>query len=55
MSHFVTYAELRVALPMVANEFCVDQRENHAKPNTSHEVTAPRAVGPSGRTVFRTS
>ena len=24
----------------------------HAKPNASHEVTAPRAVGPSGRTAF---
>ena len=24
----------------------------NAKPNTSHEVTAPRVVSPSGRTIF---
>src|ERR1700722_7760751 len=27
-----------------------DQRKRHPKGYTSHEVTAPRAVGPSGRT-----
>ena len=30
-----------------------DHREHHAKPNTSHEVTAARAGRPSGRTAFK--
>jgi hypothetical protein len=50
MSHFVIFAELRVVLPMVdTRTIFATIGSTIAKPNTSHEVTAPRAVGPSGR------
>ena len=55
-SHFVVCAELvALMLPMVAGGFCADQRKDRAKQEKgvlTPEVTAPRAVGPSGRTRF---
>jgi hypothetical protein len=30
--HFVTFAELRVGLPMVGTEFCCYRRERHTNP-----------------------
>ncbi len=44
--HFIFQAYLRKASPESG-----DHREHHAKPSTRHEVTAPRALGPSGRTI----
>jgi len=35
---------------LVMNKDDPDQREGQPKGYTSHEVTTPRAVGPSGRT-----
>jgi len=34
----------------LAKEDCADQREGRAIAITHHEVVAPRAAGPSGRT-----
>ena len=52
MSHFVTYAELRVVLPLVDTRLLFATiGSTNAKPNTSHEVTASRAGSPSGRTL----
>ncbi len=49
--HFVTFAELRVVLPLVDTRiiFAIIGSTN-AQPNTSHELTASRAGSPSGRT-----
>ena len=50
MSHFVTFAELRVVLPLVdTRTFLATIGSTNAKPNTSHEVTAPRVVAPVRR------
>ena len=43
--------------PVGRNHLSSDQREDHQSPScktryTRHEVAAPRAVGPSGRTCF---
>jgi len=49
--HLVTYAELRMVLPLVdTGIFFATIGSTNAKPNTSHEVTASRAGSPSGRT-----
>jgi hypothetical protein len=40
-----------MGLPMVGKKILHrDQRKRQPKEYTSHEVTAPRAMGPSGRT-----
>jgi hypothetical protein len=46
---FARLFKLSLALPMVG-KMDPDHREGQPKGYTSHEVTAPRAVGPSGRT-----
>src|SRR3984957_14747111 len=45
------YTGFALGLPMVGAKILHrDQRDRQPKGYTSHEVTAPRAVGPSGRT-----
>jgi hypothetical protein len=49
--HFVLYTGFAVGLPLVGTSILSrDPRERRPKGNTSHEVTARRAGGPSGRT-----
>jgi hypothetical protein len=49
------YTGFALGLPMVGKKILDrDQRERQPKEYTSHEVTAPRTVGPSGRTPYDT-
>ena len=41
---------LKIVLPLVGKKINADQREAQPKGYTSHEVTALRVGGPSGRT-----
>jgi hypothetical protein len=50
--HFVPSRAIARSSRWSAQAVDPDQREGHAKPNTRHEVPAPRAAGPSGRTHF---
>ena len=44
------YTGFALGLPLVGARICVsDQREPRPEGDISHEVTAPRAVGPAGR------